>query len=54
MQVAILADGLGTGFRPSIESIPKSMIRINNKPFLEYLICGCLKEKIANEGDFPR
>ena len=37
-QVAILAGGLGTRLRPSTEVIPKPMIDINGKPFLEYQI----------------
>jgi len=38
MQAVILAGGLGTRLRPITESIPKSMIRIGGKPFLEYQI----------------
>ncbi len=38
MQVVILAGGLATRLRPLTEKIPKSMIRINEKPFLEYQI----------------
>ena len=37
-QVVILAGGLGTRLRPSTEVIPKPMIGINGKPFLEYQI----------------
>lgn len=37
-QAVILAGGLGTRLRPLTESIPKPMIRVNNRPFLEYLI----------------
>ena len=36
--VVILAGGLGTRLRPSTEVIPKPMININGKPFLEYQI----------------
>ncbi len=38
MQTVILAGGLATRLRPLTEKIPKSMIRINKKPFLEYQI----------------
>lgn len=38
MQCVILAGGLGTRLRPIINKIPKSMIKIKNKPFLEYQI----------------
>jgi NDP-sugar pyrophosphorylase family protein len=34
--VAILAGGLATRLRPISESIPKSMIEINNKPFIDW------------------
>jgi mannose-1-phosphate guanylyltransferase len=37
-QVAILAGGLGTRLRPFTETVPKPMIDINEKPFLEYKI----------------
>ena len=38
MQVVILAGGLGTRLGPVIENIPKSMIPISGRPFLEYQI----------------
>ena len=38
MQVAILAGGLATRLRPITETIPKSMVLIEGKPFLEYQI----------------
>ena len=38
MQTVILAGGLATRLRPLTEKIPKSMIRINGRPFLEYQI----------------
>lgn len=37
-QAVILAGGLGTRLKPLTDNIPKPMIGINNKPFLEYLI----------------
>lgn len=37
-QAVILAGGLGTRLRPITELIPKPMIEINGKPFLEYQI----------------
>jgi len=43
MQVAILCGGLATRLRPLTGRIPKSMIEIKGKPFLEHQI-GLLKE----------
>ena len=37
-QCVILAGGLATRLKPITDNIPKSMIRIANKPFLEYQI----------------
>ncbi len=37
-QAVILAGGIGTRLRPLTYKIPKPMILLNNKPFLEYLI----------------
>lgn len=36
MQAVILAGGLGTRLRPITEKIPKPLVSIHNKPFLEY------------------
>ena len=36
MQVAILAGGLATRLRPLTAKIPKSLLQIQSKPFLEY------------------
>ena len=38
MQIVILAGGLAKRLRPLTFKIPKSMIKIHNKPFLEYQI----------------
>lgn len=38
MQIAILAGGLATRLRPHTEKIPKSLVKIYGKPFLEYQI----------------
>mgnify|MGYP000335364680 CR=1 FL=1 len=38
MQIVILAWWLGTRLRPITETIPKPMVEVNNKPFLEYQI----------------
>lgn len=62
MQVLILAGGLGTRLRKIAKNIPKVMVNIKGKPFLEYLILqlkdynlndiilctGYLKEKIES------
>ena len=60
MQVIILAGGKGTRLRPLTESIPKSMVAIKGKPFLEHqlemiksygfcdyvFLVGCMAEEI--------
>lgn len=38
VQIAVLAGGLGTKLRPMTEEMPKCMIPIRNKPFLQYQI----------------
>jgi len=38
MQAVILAGGLGTRLRPFTESIPKGMVSVGNRPFLEHQI----------------
>ena len=43
MQAIILAGGLGTRLRPITNKIPKPMVKIAGKPFLEHLI-GMLKK----------
>lgn len=64
-QAVILAGGLGTRLRPLTNNLPKPMIPINGKPFLEYIIkmlkeegikeiiplLGYLPEKIINYFD---
>lgn len=47
-QAVILAGGLGTRMRPLTDIIPKPMIEINGKPFLEHLIL-ILKENGIKE-----
>jgi len=42
MQAVILAGGLGTRLRPITEEVPKAMILVHGKPFLEYQL-GLLK-----------
>ena len=36
MQMVILAGGLGTRLRPLTQRLPKCLIPVNGKPFLEY------------------
>jgi N-acetyl-alpha-D-muramate 1-phosphate uridylyltransferase len=36
MQAVILAGGLGTRLRPMTETVPKAMVPISGRPFLEY------------------
>ncbi len=42
MQAAVLAGGLGTRLRPMTEAVPKGMVEVNGRPFLELEI-GLLK-----------
>lgn len=48
MQIAILAGGLATRLQPLTEKIPKSMIMINGKPFLQYQLEFLKKEGITD------
>jgi NDP-sugar pyrophosphorylase family protein len=48
MQIVVLAGGLATRLRPLTEKIPKSMVEVYNKPFLEYQI-ELLKENGIND-----
>jgi len=48
MQAVIFCGGLATRLRPLAEKIPKSMIEINGKPFLEYQIGILRKNDIKN------
>ena len=36
MQIVVLAGGLGTRMRPYTDKIPKSMLPINGRPFVDY------------------
>jgi len=45
MQVAILAGGLATRLRPLTETLPKSMVRVAGRPFLEHQL-----ELLAEQG----
>ena len=47
-QAVILAGGIGTRLKPLTDNLPKPMIPINRKPFLEYLI-DLLKENGIEE-----
>ena len=38
MQVVILAGGLGTRLRPLTEVVPKPMVPVQGRPFLEYIV----------------
>lgn len=48
MQMVIFCGGLGTRLKPITEKIPKSMIIINGKPFLEYQLEILKKNDIRN------
>ena len=48
MQVVILAGGLGTRLRPLTYNVPKPMIEIKGKPFLEYLILYLKNQGLKN------
>jgi len=48
MQCVILAGGIATRLRPITEKIAKSMVRIKDKPFLEYQIELLRKNDVAN------
>lgn len=38
MEAIILSGGFGTRLRPAVADLPKSMARINDRPFLEFLL----------------
>ena len=38
MQAVVLAGGLGTRLRPMTESVPKPMVPVGDRPFLEYIL----------------
>lgn len=46
-QAVILAGGLGTRLKPITETIPKPLVEINGKPFLEYLLNHLKKYRIT-------
>ena len=48
MQAAILAGGLGTRLRPLTEKVPKAMVPVDGRPFLEYEI-QLLKSNSVND-----
>jgi N-acetyl-alpha-D-muramate 1-phosphate uridylyltransferase len=45
-QIVILAGGLATRLRPITEKIPKSMVAVAGKPFLEHQIALCKKNGV--------
>jgi len=47
-QIVILAGGLATRLYPTTKKIPKSMVLVNKKPFLEHQLMLCKKNKIKN------
>ena len=46
----LLAAGYGSRLNPITKSIPKTMIEIDGKPILEYIIEDCKKNGITNIG----
>ena len=49
MDVIILAGGLGTRLRSVINSLPKPMAPVADRPFLEYLLDYLISQKITNK-----
>ena len=47
-QAVILCGGLGTRLKPLTKKLPKPMVQINNKPFLQYLVEQCSQNGIKN------
>ena len=47
-QAVIFCGGLGTRLKPLTKKLPKPMVQINNKPFLQYLIEQCKQNGIKN------
>ena len=47
-EILILCGGLGTRLKPLTKKLPKPMVQINNKPFLQYLIEQCRQNGIKN------
>ncbi|MFH1424481.1 MAG: sugar phosphate nucleotidyltransferase [archaeon] len=45
MQIAILCGGLGTRLKPLTEKVPKTLLEVQGKPFLEHVI-----ERLKNNG----
>jgi len=49
MDVIILAGGLGTRLRSVINTLPKPMAPVADRPFLEYLLDYLISQKISNK-----
>ena len=49
MDVIILAGGLGTRLRSVINTLPKPMAPVADRPFLEYLLDYLISQKITNK-----
>ncbi|GEA26589.1 D-glycero-alpha-D-manno-heptose 1-phosphate guanylyltransferase [Microcystis aeruginosa NIES-4325] len=49
MDVIILAGGLGTRLRSVINSLPKPMAPVADRPFLEYLLDYLISQKVTNK-----
>ena len=47
-QAVILCGGLGTRLLPITKRIPKPMVLVDKKPFLEHLIMQCKSNGIKN------
>ena len=48
MKAIILAAGLGTRLRPMTENTPKALVKVNEKPLVEYQI-EFLKERVIDD-----
>ena len=46
MQAVILAGGVGSRLKPYTNLVPKPMVRVGNKPFMDYIIDSLVRNKV--------